>query len=298
MISSYRLYVNLIDRLNDQGAQLPGLTVEVYEAFLNLSILDLAVDSIDGKQGLPPTLIASIRETLQGVRRELTGNDILYGSAANGALRAPDYDDHLINRDEPSDKYAYLVPLPPEVLRVTSRVLDTVKDNKIRPLVDVKQVSLFEYSQHINHPRLRPNKDLAWAIPQRAMTPAGNNTSLSPADFDLPLPNSADITVGGIKGAAVIHNSDGSIQEKEYSDDYKIEQLILGKGYKPYRYVISYYKLPNSIKIDPKVPANCVDSELPETAITHILDYAATKITASKGILPEGYQIQKQEKSE
>ncbi len=296
MLIANQLYVNFLENIEGNTNMLPGESIKIIQGLLNASILETTLDMIGGKVEENPVLRNRVKEVLTSGTRALTQDDILRGTPNNGAYRIPDWDDvdyPSTNADYPGDKYGAIAPVPEEALFVTSRSCDLIKNQTVRPQVDVKKISTEYYTMNINNPLTRPNKDLVWAITGRAYTSAGSNAS----DWENPLANTEyDVTTAEIKGVPLSSGEDNAVSETFASG---VEHIIFPKGWLPVKYQLFYYKKPSKIIVDIKQPENSVNSELPDELENLVI---ATAIRRYNAILasdnPQGYQVRANEEKQ
>jgi len=312
MISSEDLKLAFLVAIKDSGQTLSGLSDPIYQLHINMGINNMCMDALAGKVEMNPAKLSLIRQSLGGAHRMYTGNDILYGTPANGALLLHDNDNVTPAAFDapPTGRYAFLVPIPPEVLIITSRMLITIRGGKFYPSVDVESITLEKYHQHIHHAVLGPQDGYAWAYRQNADTPAGiTPTNVIPAnallgtpeitvntDWDKGLINSTEAILPGLQGKTIgidkVLNYEAGAASREVTIPvgWTIEQLIPKKDWKPFQYTIHYYRRPNYVIIS-AAPELRVHSELDPILLPDIVEYARRNYIASLSAAPEGYQI-------
>jgi len=307
MIDSEVLKVDFLNRIAEKGNMVAGLSDPIYQNFLNAAIRDLVLDAVANKTGMNPVIANVIRQSLTGGTRQLTGNDILLGTAFNGALRAYDEDMTQIENASmpPQTKYAFLVPLPEEVFVVISRSLDTFKNGITYPLVDVEAITLEKYNQLLTNKIRQPQDGYAWSYIQNAKTVAGTNFSVvggvTNTDWDKPLQNANYASMPGLKGMSIgvpdVKNlTPSEPKEITVKATQSVEQLILKQGWVPLQYTVQYYSRPASIVIS-RVANLRKHSDLPDIVRNEIVDYAVTRYIASLAAEPAGAEINNREKS-
>lgn len=306
MITAREIVNAAQQRLGLEGSAVVGMTEKMLQEVTNLAKNELTLDVLSGKSTLSPAKQLLLRRALSSSTATYGKENIFYGTPFNGALVAPDRD--FTGDEFPSDKYAYLVPTPTDFLFSTTYVLETIAGGVALPNTPYKLISdLSEYSANFHNHFMKPNDSWAWVYEQLAYLAAGPSTDgeatphVINADAYRKFPFEG-VTLKSVENS-IANNVDLNYSEfppTEVQTGRVLVQLILGKDVRPSRIAIHYFRKPQDVRFNIRfanTPGGEQGLDWDKALLPDLVDYIATRYSATRNTQTESYQVQSNEKN-
>lgn len=219
--------------------------------------------------------------------QSITRDKFILGTKDNGALRGPDLD----KADQDEDKFGIFVGLPDEMLYLILERCNTIKGSVVKEGIEVKEVTLPEYSKDIFNSFAKPADNLVWSIDWGTFTTSTLTSGLynnSKKEY------TSEGTGFNMQGYNYLNPPSSSTFNPLVTIELNTNRskyLLPGKGWKITDYIVHYIKLPREIHIDTVTPSLQINCELAEFLHQEIVD-KAVKLAAASITPTEGkYQV-------